>query len=120
MTRNSILAFAGVVAAGVASLLYLDPLLRLALLNSTGYVSEGEFAGIRIGSSRKFASQALLSRGLRRHEVRQGGQCLMRTYGSDTTIDIFRDPGRFVRRGTVCVATADGAVSEVSWFYGGP
>lgn len=110
---------AGLVAVAAPMILLASELNRTALFNSAGYRAEGQKFGIKIGDQRSAAiAQLERTSNIRLHHTSKGGTCLMRTYDSSVIIDVFIDNSW--RHGSICLASLDNKIHEISWLFGSP
>jgi len=99
----------------VAAILILSPLTRVAITRSKGKIDEGRFLDVEIGSMSAAAHKALTDRGFRHIERTQGGNCMGIFYEANFEVNLYFDDSW--RRGTICVASIDGRVRSVRWYY---
>lgn len=93
----------------------LDPITRLSILNPKGHIKEGKFIDIYIGESSRSAHEKLMKRGLKLIDRSPGKFCMGVAYPTQASVELFADHS--FRRGTICIASVNGRVREINWFY---
>lgn len=92
-----------------------DELTKAAIMQENRRISSGSFAGASIGDPRAQARRFFLSRGLSLSRVSRGGDCYGNRYPEEILLEVYIDDTW--RNGSVCVASENGRIKELSWFY---
>jgi hypothetical protein len=124
MTRNHrsfsnrcTILFGGAVATISSCLLFLlsDELNRTAFHQEHGHIANGKKFGISVGAPAYVAQGVLNARGLILARRSDGGNCYGRMYPKQYNLIVYFD-GTW-RHGSVCIASINNQIKEISWFY---
>jgi hypothetical protein len=89
---------------------------RISTFSDIGYEKDGYYFSVPAGQDRRSALRTLSNNPeLALTDSRTGTNCLTRRYDREMDFDIFADDSW--RRGTVCVVSSGGVVSEVVWYF---
>lgn len=115
-TRSKIIAIALLAMAAVGFTLFMEETNRKFVFDPSGHVETGSAFSVMVGDTRSSALRTLnIGQPFSLYESRLGTNCLTRRFDRQMQLDIFED--KSWRRGTVCIVSTGGVVSEVIWYY---
>lgn len=115
ISRQTILIIASLAIGAVVLTLAWSPITRVALARSKGIIDQGSFLGVQIGQSPLMADLRMDQMGLRLIEQSHGMNCMGIHYSPRYEVRLYYDSSW--RSGTVCVASVDGRIASIRWYY---